>query len=1680
MAEREHSVVYRAIAEFDDARKKAKEFRDELRALKAEQEGLNKSSSSSAQQSEQAERRLTSATNERTKATQQSARATRESTEEIRKLGNESEKTSAKFRSIQSIGRNFGSEFSKSLGSLASEMRKAWREAEAGETAFQKLRRAMSAAGGSGGGTGFFTTLAGGADNLGRSITSLLSKFTFWPTVILAAAAAAGPLVAILGSLGAVALGAGSALISLAGSVAALPGAIFAAATGIGALVTAISPLGGALKAYQAAQEASATASKSAGKAQSDQANQIRSASRAVEQAQHSVVQSAQALQDAHAGVARAAHGVEEAEYNLAEAQRDAKRAQQEVNEARQEALRDLQDLRREVDRSGLSEERAVLNLVRAQQELAKVQSDPTSSLIDRREALLRVREAENDLSDVRRKNAENAQELSKAEAAGVEGSKKVIDAKENAASAAKRQQDAEYALAEAQRGVSDALRQVAEAEYRLSESRRNVIDAEQRLGDAQRGTATGASAAATAQAKYQAALEKLSPAARSVLGAVIDLQKSWEGVSRNVQQALFEPVVKDLKLLPGLLKTVEGLLVDSAGAIGDVADEGLRMISSGPWKKDFADQSKANAVYIKNIGDAGLYLLDALRNITRAADPFTRWLTGALKQGAANFRDWSASARNSGDIARFLDVTKRRLQEVWEVTKNVGGTLLSWGKAAQPFTDWMMARLIDITQRWRDVAREQEKATSPLQKWLVDVRPLLSEVGGLLGDIARGFANAAKDTSNIERAINLLQSLRKDVLPAISRILRELGESGVDQDIVNAISEILDAIATFLDSGGGHALSTFVTVLAGFVSVLANIAALPGVSQIIGGIATALAAVAAVSIVTRFSGLFKLVDAFRWFVQNRGNITGALGDAARGVVGLQKSPTGNATTPAIIPTVTNSIGPIGSEVIGQQARDIEKTGNAARDAAPRVGVFSRAVSGISSAGGAAKGALSNLVGFLGGPWGIALTAATIGIGLLAGHLSDQRKEAQDTKDAFQALKNAYGDLSQGNTDQVKELSTTNDKFKDITEKAQQYRISLTDIAGALNGHDQNLSRVNAQLDTQITAYENLRIAAVDAGGPTAALPYKKLKDDAIEFKNSINEVADAQTKSNELTKDTIGITRTYEERLGGLTQEQVDNAVEVGNLQNKITTLSSALDTLSSATATSSDRSKALSDIINYQNNEFVSANEATENFQESLLNFTDTIESNRDSVGKHGDALATNTKAGLRNRDALEAAAKSVRDLFLADIASGVPMDNATKKHQDRITALKEEAKRLGLNKTETEKLIKAYGDVPEDIKTNIKTDDKGFSAVYVELSRLAVMQKALQEGKSLSAAQNEWNKESSKFYERYIPGKNYGDGYGIQSFAEGGSVWGAGTRKSDSIRAWLSNGEFVQPTDTVDYYGRDVMEAMRKRQLDKSVFEGAMPNNTGFNNGGLAHGSSCSACASGSAHKYASGGSVTFPFVVNPRNTKIDKDWATGGDGADLGGGAGGNGYKWQMGVLRAAFPGLTLLSGYRPNAHTLSGNLSYHARGRAVDVPARRDVAKWINEHYGRQTKELITPWNDLNIWNGKRHTYTGDIYAQHAGTGRFKGNAHDHWAFRDGGMVDLASMFGFPGLDTASMLSNAAMPNATSRQLSAAAQSVINQDRGITVQNLNVNNPVPERASDSLARQVSKLAVLGDI
>lgn len=120
-----------------------------------------------------------------------------------------------------------------------------------------------------------------------------------------------------------------------------------------------------------------------------------------------------------------------------------------------------------------------------------------------------------------------------------------------------------------------------------------------------------------------------------------------------------------------------------------------------------------------------------------------------------------------------------------------------------------------------------------------------------------------------------------------------------------------------------------------------------------------------------------------------------------------------------------------------------------------------------------------------------------------------------------------------------------------------------------------------------------------------------------------------------------------------------------------------------------------------------------------------------------------------------------------------------------------------------------------------------------------------------------------------------------------------------------------------------------------------------------------------------------------------------------GGSIGGGGIAGGFRGMQAAIAKVFPGLSMISGYRPGSRTLSGNTSYHASGRAVDYPPVRALAAWIRGTFGARTKELITPWQDLNLHNGQPHTYTGAIWNQHNFAG---GNAHVHWAAALGGLI----------------------------------------------------------------------------
>jgi len=115
-----------------------------------------------------------------------------------------------------------------------------------------------------------------------------------------------------------------------------------------------------------------------------------------------------------------------------------------------------------------------------------------------------------------------------------------------------------------------------------------------------------------------------------------------------------------------------------------------------------------------------------------------------------------------------------------------------------------------------------------------------------------------------------------------------------------------------------------------------------------------------------------------------------------------------------------------------------------------------------------------------------------------------------------------------------------------------------------------------------------------------------------------------------------------------------------------------------------------------------------------------------------------------------------------------------------------------------------------------------------------------------------------------------------------AEGGPIFGAGSETSDSILAWLSHNEFVQPASAHNYYGTDVMEAMRTRSTPREAIRASMEHRTFAYGGpvlptrGFAEGGIAIRMAGGGVTPNVSVGGATVLLAFGP--AEIDRLMAT----------------------------------------------------------------------------------------------------------------------------------------------------------------------------------------------------------
>ncbi|GAA0719836.1 hypothetical protein Drose_06130 [Dactylosporangium roseum] len=406
-----------------------------------------------------------------------------------------------------------------------------------------------------------------------------------------------------------------------------------------------------------------------------------------------------------------------------------------------------------------------------------------------------------------------------------------------------------------------------------------------------------------------------------------------------------------------------------------------------------------------------------------------------------------------------------------------------------------------------------------------------------------------------------------------------------------------------------------------------------------------------------------------------------------------------------------------------------------------------------------------------------------------------------------------YKRTGQVSAESIAQMVRQNPQLRDLTEILRDQGLTVEDLG---RSYQSNL------------ALQGRVLAAARERAEADAAAYRKAFQDDLGF-GSNTELRERAERSRELVKSlqkSYDDAKLYADAYAGAAERAGDatdmTSEAFGKANPTVKALADSYKILSDSTSTAADKAKALKDAEDALFGAARDADQAAVDQARAVQNTNKVLDDRAAITAKGAKQLDVNTDAGLRLRESLKDQLSAINATFRANVANGMSIEEATRKHDEEVAALKKNATQHGVNAGAVQHLIDIYGKVPPSATTDVAI--RGLDATRSQLDELLAYQLALRTGITLAEARDKVSPQITS-----PGGKGQSRGGHLHT---GGPVVGPGTGTSDDVPAmergtgapfWLSNGEFVQPTASVDYYGQGFMEAIRRRAIPRQAVRG-----------------------------------------------------------------------------------------------------------------------------------------------------------------------------------------------------------------------------------------------------------------
>jgi TP901 family phage tail tape measure protein len=438
---------------------------------------------------------------------------------------------------------------------------------------------------------------------------------------------------------------------------------------------------------------------------------------------------------------------------------------------------------------------------------------------------------------------------------------------------------------------------------------------------------------------------------------------------------------------------------------------------------------------------------------------------------------------------------------------------------------------------------------------------------------------------------------------------------------------------------------------------------------------------------------------------------------------------------------------------------------------------------------------------------GIALAALTTGVG----HFMVRAADSAASVDSFeQALSGMTGEIDRNtaalNTN-VRAQAASDLQKAGAFDQANKLGVSLSTLTDAALGNAQAVATVHAAIGTALR----------DGSGDAVKA--------ALGLGRSLTVVSENEQKAIANARDLAAA-----------------NLEMAGSSDSVAGSLKGAETALLAMKSSGSGAAGALDDLATSM---FAAANAAL-TLSGNQIAFEASIDAATESIKTNGRTLDVNTEKGRANKTALNGIAAASNAYIASLVEQGASTKEVTAATQNARNSFVDAAQKAGLGAAAAKNLADKYGLVPENVKTDVSAP--GAVGAKAEADRLDAAIRGLPKDvqTQVRSAFDRGGVDAALRALRSIDGRvartviitenrtvssSVNRGVIASAKAAGGPILGPGTKTSDDVPIWASNGEYMQRAAAVDHYGLQVMDALNRRMIPRSLF-----SSIGLAGGGL----------------------------------------------------------------------------------------------------------------------------------------------------------------------------------------------------------------------------------------------------